>query len=83
VTAGAFERKALIGHATSLLHNKPVIYFAGNSLGPMPKSARGILEEELDNWAKLGADNVGKADSSGYAGVGPIRRSSVGQTRKR
>lgn len=35
---------------------KPVIYFAGNSLGPMPKSARGIVEEELDNWAKLGVD---------------------------
>jgi kynureninase len=35
---------------------KPLIYFAGNSLGPMPKSARGIVEEELDNWAKLGVD---------------------------
>ena len=35
---------------------KPLIYFAGNSLGLMPKSARGIIEEELDNWAKLGVD---------------------------
>jgi kynureninase len=35
---------------------KPFIYFAGNSLGLMPKSARGIVEEELDNWAKLGVD---------------------------
>jgi kynureninase len=35
---------------------KPLIYFAGNSLGLMPKSARGIVEEELDNWAKLGVD---------------------------
>jgi kynureninase len=35
---------------------KPVIYFAGNSLGLMPKSARQIVEEELDNWAKLGVD---------------------------
>jgi kynureninase len=35
---------------------KPLIYFAGNSLGLMPKSAREILEEELDNWAKLGVD---------------------------
>jgi len=35
---------------------KPLIYFAGNSLGLMPKSARGILGEELDNWAKLGVD---------------------------
>jgi kynureninase len=36
--------------------NKPLIYFAGNSLGLMPKSARTIVEEELDNWAKLGVD---------------------------
>src|SRR5215471_9981941 len=35
---------------------KPVIYFAGNSLGLMPKSARQIVEEELDNWARLGVD---------------------------
>ena len=33
---------------------KPVIYFAGNSLGLMPKAARAIVEQELDNWAKLG-----------------------------
>src|SRR6266446_9210790 len=36
--------------------DKPVIYFAGNSLGPMPKSARQIVDDELDNWAKLGVD---------------------------
>src|SRR5437764_13013999 len=35
---------------------QPVIYFAGNSLGPMPKSARQIVDDELDNWAKLGVD---------------------------
>jgi len=35
---------------------RPLIYFAGNSLGLMPKSARQIVEEELDNWAKLGVD---------------------------
>ena len=35
---------------------KTLIYFAGNSLGLMPKSAKGIVEEELDNWAKLGVD---------------------------
>ena len=37
-------------------NGKPVIYFAGNSLGLMPKGARQIVEEELDNWAKLGVD---------------------------
>src|SRR5438128_2191583 len=35
---------------------KQLIYFAGNSLGPMPKAARQIVEEELDNWARLGVD---------------------------
>src|SRR6478672_8374499 len=35
---------------------EPLIYFAGNSLGLMPKSAQAIVEEELDNWAKLGVD---------------------------
>ncbi len=35
---------------------KSVIYFAGNSLGLMPKSARQIVDEELDNWATLGVD---------------------------
>src|SRR2546429_3834029 len=34
--------------------DKPIIYFAGNSLGLMPKSARQIVDDELDNWAKLG-----------------------------
>src|SRR5207248_1975257 len=37
-------------------NGKPVVYFAGNSLGLMPKSARQIVDEELDNWATLGVD---------------------------
>src|SRR5437773_2637852 len=36
--------------------DRPLIYFAGNSLGLMPKTAHAIVEEELDNWAKLGVD---------------------------
>src|ERR1700686_445982 len=35
---------------------KPFIYFAGNSLGLMPKSARQIVDQELDDWEKLGVD---------------------------
>jgi kynureninase len=35
---------------------KPLIYFAGNSLGLMPKAARQVVEQELDDWAKLGVD---------------------------
>src|SRR5437868_8228140 len=35
---------------------KPLIYFAGNSLGLMPKAARQVVEQELDDWADLGVD---------------------------
>ena len=35
---------------------EPLIYFAGNSLGLMPKTARKIVEQELDDWARLGVD---------------------------
>src|SRR5438046_1695100 len=35
---------------------KPLIYLAGNSLGLMPKVARQIVEQELDDWAKLAVD---------------------------
>ena len=33
---------------------RPLIYFAGNSLGLMPKSAKQIVEQELHDWATLG-----------------------------
>lgn len=35
---------------------RPAIYFAGNSLGLQPKSVRAALEQELDDWARLGVD---------------------------
>src|SRR5881396_1618326 len=46
---------------------KPLIYFAGNSLGLMPKSARAVVEEELDNWAKLGVDAHHAAGTPWYS----------------
>src|SRR6184192_2190312 len=36
--------------------SKPLIYFAGNSLGLMPKAGRQVVDQELDDWAKLGVD---------------------------
>src|SRR5438034_6224280 len=46
---------------------KPVIYFAGNSLGLMPKSARQIVDEELDNWATLGVEAHHAAGTPWYS----------------
>jgi kynureninase len=50
---GAFRAKFHLPHGKD---GKPLIYFAGNSLGLMPKSARQIVEQELDDWARLGVD---------------------------
>src|SRR4030088_3845494 len=46
---------------------KPLIYFAGNSLGLMPKSAREVVEQELDDWADLGVDAHLKAKTPWYS----------------
>src|SRR5205823_12700255 len=43
-------------HLPAGKNGQPLIYFAGNSLGLMPKSARKIVEQELDDWAHLGVD---------------------------
>ena len=37
-------------------NGEPLIYFAGNSLGLMPKTTRKIVEQELDDWAQRGVD---------------------------
>src|SRR5437588_174741 len=36
--------------------SKPLIYFAGNSLGLMPRSAKETIDQELEDWARLGVD---------------------------
>ena len=46
---------------------KPLIYLAGNSLGLMPKSAKQIVEQELDDWAKLAVDAHLKAETPWYS----------------
>src|SRR6266478_3046904 len=46
---------------------KPLIYLAGNSLGLMPKSARQIVEQELDDWAKLAVDAHLEAKTPWYS----------------
>lgn len=37
-------------------HEKPVIYFTGNSLGLQPKRTREYINLELDEWAKWGVE---------------------------
>ena len=37
-------------------HQNQIRYFTGNSLGLQPKTARTVINEELDDWAKYGVD---------------------------
>ena len=48
-------------------NGEPLIYFAGNSLGLMPKSAREIVEQELDDWATLGVEAHLKGKTPWYS----------------
>jgi kynureninase len=54
-------------HLPLSANGKPLIYLAGNSLGLMPKSARKIVEQELDDWAKLAVDAHLKAATPWYS----------------
>jgi kynureninase len=45
---------------------KPLIYFCGNSLGLMPKAARAIVEQELEQWAKRAVDAHHAVDAPWY-----------------
>ena len=45
----------------------PLIYFVGNSLGLMPKATRKIVEQELDDWARLGVDGHFDAATPWYS----------------
>src|SRR6185312_11037677 len=46
---------------------QPLIYFAGNSLGLMPKTARQIVDQELDDWGKLAVDAHLNAQTPWYS----------------
>ncbi len=47
--------------------NQPLIYFVGNSLGLMPKTTRRIVEQELEDWARLAVDGHFDAATPWYS----------------
>ena len=53
-------------HLPSGKNGAPLIYFAGNSLGLMPKTARQLVDQELDDWAALGVDAHLEAETPWY-----------------
>ncbi len=54
-------------HIPRRADGEPVVYFCGNSLGLQPKSARGMVEREMDDWAESAVDAHFKDDSAWYA----------------
>jgi len=54
-------------------NGNPLIYFAGNSLGLMPKPAKEIVDQELDDWSKLGVDAHLDAKTPWYTYHEPLR----------
>jgi len=50
-----------------------LIYFAGNSLGLMPKSAKEVVDQELDDWARRGVDAHLEAKTPWYTYHEPLR----------
>src|SRR5262249_43975884 len=45
----------------------PLIYFCGHSLGLQPKAVRAILEQELEDWARLGVEAHFRGRSPWYS----------------
>lgn len=48
-------------HIPEQADGQQALYFTGNSLGLQPKTARGYVEQELDDWEKLAVDGHLKA----------------------
>jgi len=46
---------------------KPLVYLVGNSLGLMPRAARALVDQELEDWARLGVDGHMQARTPWYS----------------
>jgi len=56
---------------------QPVVYFCGNSLGLQPKTARSIVEKELEAWARLGVEGHFEAPTPWYSYHDVMRESGA------
>jgi kynureninase len=54
-------------HIPGRADGRPSIYFCGHSLGLQPRGARAFIEQELDNWAKLGVEAHFRGRSPWYS----------------
>jgi len=54
-------------HLPTRDNGQPLIYFTGNSLGLMPAEARGMVERELDDWARLAVDAHFRPEAPWYS----------------
>lgn len=46
---------------------RPCVYLCGNSLGLQPKGVRALIEQELDDWARLGVEGHFKGHAPWYS----------------
>src|SRR5262249_57389484 len=54
-------------HIPRRADGQPVVYFCGHSLGLQPKAVRGLVEQELDDWADLGVEGHFKERTPWYS----------------
>ncbi len=52
----AFRNEFAFPSALARPDGAPCIYLTGNSLGLMPKAARALVDEELDDWSRLAVE---------------------------
>src|SRR5690554_4647484 len=48
-------------------HEKPVVYFTGNSLGLQPKRTQEYIQQELSDWAKWGVEGHFEAENPWFS----------------